>query len=158
MPSQLITDEGSATSGEPPTVRSARYLIYLGIVALVLGLVGLFFWHDTIRLGIERDHPDWSGTRISAEVLTHQAGAAVFAVLLVVFWLWLDDKVEQAKPWAPAVFAVLAAIAAVGALQMALDDAFPDASKVGVLAGAGIGLVSAALPWAPASRSYFART
>jgi hypothetical protein len=145
-------DEGTVTSHQPTMVSTAIGLIFVGIGAQLVGLFGLFYWHDEIRTGIEREHPSWGDTRVSAEVLTHQAGAAVFVVLVVVFWLWLVDKFTEARPGVAMAATALAAVSVGGALQVTLDDAFPDAAKAGLLLGSAIAVAAGVLLWSPSSR------
>ena len=100
---------GGAPTGveQPPSIRNAVRLMYVGAVLSVLGALSIFLQVDAIRDQIEEDDPSLSGDDVDTAVAIFVVTFVVVSLISVGLWLWMAYANGAGKSWARVVATVL---------------------------------------------------
>jgi len=74
---------------QPPSIRTAVRLMYLGAVLSVLGALSIFLQVDAIRDQIEEDDPSLTGDEVDTAVAIFVVAFVVIGLISVGLWLWM---------------------------------------------------------------------
>jgi hypothetical protein len=95
---------------QPPSIRTAVRLMYVGAALSLLGVVLTLVQIDTIRDTIEDDNPSFSASEVDTAVNV-TVGATVIAGLVGIgLWVWMAVKNGQGRSWARVVATVLGVV------------------------------------------------
>lgn len=121
----------SARGAAPPTVTNAVRLMLLRSAVGVVSLVVLFATKDDLRRRIRAKTPTATDGTVNAALTV----AAVFGILVLVFYVFLAFQVRKGANWARVVTWVIAGLGILGAL-LSLSQPDPPLSRVlGVIVG-----------------------
>jgi hypothetical protein len=115
----------------PPTVANAVRLMLLRSAIGVISLIVLFATKDDFEKRIREKTP----TATDSTVHTALAAAAVFGIVILVFYVFLAFQVRKGANWARIVTWVIAGLGIVGAL-VSIGQPDPPASRaLGIIDG-----------------------
>jgi len=101
---------------QPPSIRTAVRLMYLGAVLSVLGALSIFLQVDAIRDQIEEDDPSLTGDEVDTAVAIFVVAFVVIGLISVGLWLWMAYTNGRGQSWARVVATVLGGLSIVSAL------------------------------------------
>jgi hypothetical protein len=142
---------------QPPPIRTAVRLMYVGAALSVLGVLLALGTRDEMRDQIIEDRPELSQSELDTAVNVGTALIVVGGLIGVGLWLWMAYANGQGRSWARIVATVLGGLNVLFTLL-----GLPSATAVSVVFSL-VGLVLAAailiLLWRPeSSRFYEARS
>lgn len=115
----------------PPTVRNAVRLMVLRSAVGVVAVIVLFAQRDDFKRRILEKTPSATDSTVNAELTT----AAVFGIVVLVFYVFLAFQVRCGANWARIVTWVIAGLGILGAL-VSLNQPDPPLSRaLGVVVG-----------------------
>ncbi len=99
----------SAGVEQPPSIRNAVRLMWVGAALAAFGLISVFFQTDAIRDAIEDadSSNDLTADEIDTVVNVSIAAAVIFGLIGVGLWAWMAVMNGQGKSWARVVATVL---------------------------------------------------
>jgi hypothetical protein len=117
--------------GAPPTVQNAVRLMLLRSAVGVVSLIVLFATKDDLKKRILAKTPDATNGTVNAALTV----AAVFGILVLVFYVFLAFQVREGANWARIVTWVIAGLGILGAL-LGFGQPDPPLSRIlGVIVG-----------------------
>jgi hypothetical protein len=125
----------------PPPVRWAVGLMVVRAALGIATIVIVFTTKDAIRRRLERDHRDYSASRINTLVNGEVAVTVVFAAIFFVLYLLLAWQVSKGRNWARIVTWVIGGLGVFGALA----SLAPVASGASRVLGGIVGLFDIAI-------------
>jgi hypothetical protein len=142
---------------QPPPIRAAVRLMYVGAALSVIGILLTLGTRDEMRDQIAEDRPELSQSELDTALNVGTALVIIVGLIGVGLWLWMAAANGQGKAWARIVATVLGGLNVLFTLL-----GLPNATAVSVVFSV-VGLVLAAailiLLWRPeSSRFYEARS
>lgn len=92
---------------QPPAIRLAVRLMWLGALVTVLGSLSVFFQTDTLRDRLRDNDSTLTKSDLDAAVTAIIGFTVVVGVIVVALWLWMAYANGQGKSWARVVATVL---------------------------------------------------
>ena len=101
---------------QPPSIRTAVRLMYVGAVLSVVGALSIFLQVDAIRDQIEEDDPSLTADDVDTAVAIFVVTFVVIGLISVGLWLWMAYTNGRGQSWARVVATVLGGLSIVSAL------------------------------------------
>lgn len=123
---------------QPPSIRTAVRLMFVGAALSVLSVLVSFTQTDAMREAIEDSDSSLTASEVDAVVSVVVAFGVVFGLVGVGLWIWMAIANGRGKSWARVVATVFAGLNVAGTL-------FSLAGGGAIGASVALGLVSAVL-------------
>lgn len=139
---------------QPPSIRAAVRLMWVGAALSLLGVLLSFTQLDTVRERIEQDEPELTPSEVDAVVAIGQAVSVVIGLVAVGLWLWMASANGKGRSWARTVATVLGGLSVVGAAITLATDA-TGVSLVTSVISIGLAAVILVLLYRPESSRFY---
>lgn len=100
---------------QPPTIRTAVRLMYVGAVLSAIGVLVTLTQIDAIRDQIEDDNPSLTPDELDTAVNIGVASAIVIGLVTIGLWIWMAATNGRGQSWARVVASVLGGLSIVSA-------------------------------------------
>lgn len=140
---------------QPPSIRTAVRLMYLGAVLSALGTIGSLFERDETREALADSDSSLSADEVDTQTDALIGLGVVVGVVAIGLWIWMAITNGKGKAWARIVATVLGALSIVRSL---LSLAISPATALGlvlVLIGLALAIVILVLLYRPDSNRYY---
>jgi hypothetical protein len=140
---------------QPPAIRNAVRLMYLGAVLSLIGVVLTPLQTDAIREAVEDSDSSLTASEVDT-VVSFSIGMAVFSGLVGVgLWVWMAIKNGQGRSWARVVATVLGGINIVLTLFTLAGGQATGLTTFVSLLGVALAAVILVLLYRPESSRYY---
>lgn len=140
---------------QPPSIRAAVNLMYLGAALAALSMLLGFTQIDELEEMIAEDNPSFSASEVDAAVTGAQVGLVVGGAIAVGLWIWMAIMNGKGKSWARIVGTVFAGINVVSTLFTLGLGRTPSLNVVLSIVSLGLAAVIVVLMFQPPSSRYY---
>jgi FtsH-binding integral membrane protein len=140
---------------QPPSIRLAVRLMWLGAALSLLGVLLTFTQTDAIRDAIEDSDSSLTSSEVDTAVTVFVAFIVVIGLVGVGLWLWMASANGKGYSWARIVATVLGGLSVVSTLFTISGDGSTGLSIVLSILGVALAVVILVLLWRPDSSRYY---
>jgi hypothetical protein len=145
----------TATAGQPPSIRLAVRLMWLGAALSVLGIFFSLAQRDETRDLIADANPSYSESQLDTETDAAMTRAVVGALIAAGLWLLMAQTNGKGRPWARIVATVLGAINGLFLLLFLVAGLLTGLGVVSALASLVLAVTILMLLYRPESNRYY---
>ena len=107
LPHHPMADYRPAEAEQPPPIRTAVRLMFVGAALSLLGLLLVPFETDRLRDAIEDSDSSLTASEVDTAVNVTVASIAVIGLIGAGLWVWMAVKNGQGRSWARVVATIL---------------------------------------------------
>ncbi|HEX6417429.1 MAG TPA: hypothetical protein VFZ77_03005 [Acidimicrobiales bacterium] len=121
LPPHPIAAVSQAELGQPPTIRAAVRLMWVGAALSLISALTTFFVTDEIREQVRESEPTLTSSEVDSAVAVAVTFIVIVGLVVVGLWIWMAVANGRGRTWArvvATVFGVLNLLFTLGSLGM----------------------------------------
>jgi hypothetical protein len=145
----------AAATEQPPPIRLAVRLMWVGAVLSAIGILVTFLMRDELRDQLREDDPSLTADELDTAVNIGLTVVGLIGVISVALWIWMATTNGQGKSWARIVATVLGALNVIFTLLSFVGGQLTALGVIVNLINIALAVVILILLYRPESNRYY---